>query len=313
MSSTSSKKSKLSKYDETSSDDDICTVYYPKHIESTADLEEATLDKEDCDNDDDYKKNPDDYIPYDKKFKGRYISIDEFGRKEIYIVKNNITGKRYVGKTNKYQTHGTNSDKSYKKISLYGSHNRVKKHFDNALKSKKGSKQYSECGIFYDEIRKYKKNKNAWEYKIVAYVNFKNGDKLEKKYIDKYDTTDPDYGYNILYGKNKAKDGVNKELLEDKLKKSNSTRDRKKNPHAEGLYTFCSPVYAKGDTKKETPISYRYRFFDKNDKEKGGNCKDPKLTLAEKKAQINRNVVIAVRKNGLSANKHKYTILNFKV
>ncbi|AJP61403.1 group I intron endonuclease family protein [Enterococcus phage PEf771] len=99
----------------------------------------------------------------------------------IYLIKNNINGKCYIGQS-------VNIEK------------RVKEHFWKSFY--KTDRSY-EC-VVHQAIRKYGKENFSWE--VLTTCEQKDLDELERAYIKKYNTLAPD-GYNRAIGgqKNKAK------------------------------------------------------------------------------------------------------------
>ena len=98
---------------------------------------------------------------------------------KIYIYTNVINGKVYIGQTSKTL-------------------------FERA--GKNGS-NYKECRRFYNAILKY--GWDSFTPKIIAdNLTLKEANKLEEYYIKLYGSTNPDIGYNIMFG------GENREMSE---------------------------------------------------------------------------------------------------
>ena len=104
-----------------------------------------------------------------------YGDESEFG--EIYIIKNFVNGKRYIGQT------------------VQGSQERFSQHIREAYA--KGRKEYNYC--LSRGIRKY--GKESFDYAVLAdKVPLDKLDLVEEHYIDMYQTTNPELGYNNSIG-----------------------------------------------------------------------------------------------------------------
>ena len=104
-----------------------------------------------------------------------YGDESEFG--EIYIIKNFVNGKRYIGQT------------------VQGSQERFSQHIREAYA--KGRKEYNYC--LSRGIRKY--GEESFDYAILAdKVPLDDLDLVEEHYIDMYQTTNPELGYNNSVG-----------------------------------------------------------------------------------------------------------------
>ena len=96
---------------------------------------------------------------------------------EIYIIKNFANGKRYIGQT------------------IQSSQERFSQHIREAYL--KGRKEYNYC--LSRGIRKY--GKESFDFAVLAeQVPINDLDLIEEHYIDMYNTTDPEYGYNMSIG-----------------------------------------------------------------------------------------------------------------
>ena len=104
-----------------------------------------------------------------------YGDESEFG--EIYIIKNFVNGKRYIGQT------------------VQSSQERFSQHIREAYA--KGRKEYNYC--LSRGIRKY--GKESFDYAVLAdKVPLDKLDLVEEHYIDMYQTTNPELGYNNSIG-----------------------------------------------------------------------------------------------------------------
>lgn len=92
----------------------------------------------------------------------------------IYKVTNNINGKVYIG-----QTIRTLRERQKQHLTSY--------------------KYKNDCSRFYNSIRKHGEENFVWE--VIAETDNKEVlDELERYYIAKYNSTSPEYGYNIHTG-----------------------------------------------------------------------------------------------------------------
>ncbi len=104
-----------------------------------------------------------------------YGDESEFG--EIYIIKNFVNGKRYIGQT------------------VQSSQERFSQHIREAYA--KGRKEYNYC--LSRGIRKY--GEESFDYAVLAdKVPLDDLDLVEEHYIDMYQTTNPELGYNNSVG-----------------------------------------------------------------------------------------------------------------
>lgn len=96
---------------------------------------------------------------------------------EIYLIKNFANGKRYIGQT------------------VQSSQERYSQHIREAYA--KGRKEYDYC--ISRGIRKY--GKESFDFAVLAErVPVEDLTTVEEHYIDMYNTTDPEYGYNMSIG-----------------------------------------------------------------------------------------------------------------
>lgn len=96
---------------------------------------------------------------------------------EIYIIKNFVNGKYYIGQT------------------VQSSQERFSQHIREAYA--KNRKEYNYC--LSRGIRKY--GKEAFDFGVLAeHVPIDDLDLIEEHYIDMYNTTDPQVGYNMSIG-----------------------------------------------------------------------------------------------------------------
>ena len=96
---------------------------------------------------------------------------------EIYIIKNFVNGKYYVGQT------------------IQSSQERFSQHIREAYA--KNRKEYNYC--ISRGIRKY--GKEAFDFAVLAeQVPIDDLDIVEDHYIDMYNTTNPEFGYNMSPG-----------------------------------------------------------------------------------------------------------------
>ncbi|MBR1679551.1 MAG: GIY-YIG nuclease family protein [Bacilli bacterium] len=105
------------------------------------------------------------------------MSGDESAFGSIYIMKNFVNGKYYVGQT------------------IQSSQERFSQHIREAYAEDR--REYNYC--ISRAIRKY--GKEAFDFAVLAdQVPIEMLDIVEEHYIDMYMTTDPKYGYNVSVG-----------------------------------------------------------------------------------------------------------------
>ena len=98
---------------------------------------------------------------------------------EIYIIKNFVNNKIYIGQT------------------ITGSQNRFTQHLNEAFAENRKEYNY----YLSRAIRKY--GKEAFDFAILAEnVPEEDLNLIEEHYIDLYDSTNPDVGYNVSTGSN---------------------------------------------------------------------------------------------------------------
>lgn len=106
-----------------------------------------------------------------------YMSDKEVG--DIYIIKNFVNNKKYVGKT------------------TFGVQNRFSQHLREAFAENRA--EYNYC--LSRGIRKY--GKGAFDVAVLAKdVPVDDLLLVEEHYIDMYNSADPEYGYNMSLGQN---------------------------------------------------------------------------------------------------------------
>lgn len=124
---------------------------------------------------------------------------------EIYIIKNILDGKSYIGVAKKYIKGNRN------KYYVYGGEGRFKRHISNAYSE--NEKSANDCPLLYDAIRHF--GSELFVCYILRSVN-KTPKEYEKKYILKFNTHDPKFGYNVLISTEKP---ICQEKLEEYQKK----------------------------------------------------------------------------------------------
>jgi len=124
---------------------------------------------------------------------------------EIYIIKNILDGKAYIGVAKKYVKGNRN------KYYLYGAAGRFKRHISNAFSE--NEKSSNDCPLLYEAIRHY--GSKLFIFHILRCVN-KTPKEYEKKYILRFNTHDPNFGYNVLISTEKP---IYQEKLEEFQKK----------------------------------------------------------------------------------------------
>jgi len=127
------------------------------------------------------------------------ISDEENKLYEVYKITNIAENKAYIGVAKKWVK------LAKQKYYIYGAHGRFKRHISNAFST--NEKCANDCPEFYKSIRDY--GANNFEVEILKTIN-ENAKSREEEEILKYNTHDPEYGYNILLS-------VKKPLTETRL------------------------------------------------------------------------------------------------
>ena len=100
----------------------------------------------------------------------------------IYKITNTVNNKSYIGQANSYiQLHG--------KIIRHGGDRRWKEHISKAIKGAK-------TGKFYDAIREHGADK--FQYMVLEITKLEDLDDRETYHINKFDTTNENFGYNVI-------------------------------------------------------------------------------------------------------------------
>jgi hypothetical protein len=112
----------------------------------------------------------------------------------IYAIVNRNDARAYIGKCYSFVKNGVEVHRKH------GAQDRFNRHITAAMS---GNLKLNDCPVFYDQIRAYKGDKTVW-YVTTLKVSSKNHLKEnETKAIKKYQTSDPEFGYNIFVGDNK--------------------------------------------------------------------------------------------------------------
>jgi hypothetical protein len=156
------------------------------------------------------------------------ITNEQDNEYEIYIIKNILDGKAYIGVAKKYIKGNRN------KYYIYGGIGRFKRHISNAFS--KNEKCSNDCPLLYDAIRHY--GSELFIFHILRCIN-KTPKEYEKKYILKFNTHDPNFGYNVLISTEKPICQI--QLAEFQKKKADGNINRaingtmKKKEHSKNL------------------------------------------------------------------------------
>ncbi len=102
---------------------------------------------------------------------------------EIYKITNLLNNKIYIGKTKKYYK---NSEFGYLK------------RFENHKASATSQSKYNDCPRLYNAIRKY--GKDNFKIELLCECSLTDIDNKEIEYIQKFDSTNRNIGYNIALG-----------------------------------------------------------------------------------------------------------------
>jgi len=199
------------------------------------------------------------------------ISEDENKIYEIYIIKNVLNKKSYIGVAKKWIKGARN------KYYLYGGYGRFKRHISNAFSS--NVKNSNDCPDFYKAIRQF--TSELFIYKILRIIDH-DIKKYEEKYILKFNTHDPEFGYNILISTKKPI--CKNKLLEFTKNKENGNKKRSMNG-----------VLKKKEHSIKLPPNINYRCI----KDKENNI-------------IHQGYFVQIKTNGILKNKaflsDKYTL-----
>ena len=123
---------------------------------------------------------------------------------EIYLIRNKINNKAYIGQAAKYVSKNNNK---------WGTNGRWKSHVREAFGGKA-----DHCSLLNSAIRKY--NPESFEVTKLVDCNLDEIDSLEREYIKEYNSLAP-FGYNLCDGGAKGKDSD-----ETRQKKSNSGKNK---------------------------------------------------------------------------------------
>ena len=129
---------------------------------------------------------------------------------EIYCITNTKTGKSYIGKAQSYVKNGNQP------IRKHGASGRFYKHWKAAHNDE------NDCPVFYKALGKSKSSN--WKIIILSVCSKKHAKEYETKYIKKYDTSNPEKGYNYFVGDNKPNDPQHLEQYQSAKAKSNADR-----------------------------------------------------------------------------------------
>lgn len=133
----------------------------------------------------------------------------------IYKATNTKDGnKSYIGKSRSFVSNGVEKNRKH------GAFDRMRRHFSNAFSTNKTSS--TECPAFYDAIRKTEQK--DWTVETIKICGLKHLKENETKYITKYKTHNPEFGYNFMVGDNKPICDVNKIKFETQKAASNRNR-----------------------------------------------------------------------------------------
>lgn len=141
------------------------------------------------------------------------ISEEQNNLYEIYIIKNILNKKSYIGVAKNYIKGNRN------KYYLYGGMGRFQRHISNAFST--NEKSSNDCPELYSAIREF--GSELFICKILKVVS-NNPKKHEKKYILKFDTHNPKNGYNVLISTDKPICPEN--LITFQKKKENGNKER---------------------------------------------------------------------------------------
>lgn len=123
----------------------------------------------------------------------------------VYLIKNNINGKIYIGSANSFDKHGP----SYPPTK-YGAKGRFTRHCSNAFSP--NNLTATECPLLYEDIRQY--GKESFTYTTLKVCDKKHLKEREACSIREYKSYKPEIGYNIMTGTKKPEEGERKDEYE---------------------------------------------------------------------------------------------------
>jgi hypothetical protein len=175
------------------------------------------------------KGSPNDDIDFDKPEQKYKFSDAELAKKfpndeseqteetgVIYAIVNRNDGKAYIGRCFSHEKHGKHP------MTVYGANGRFRRHLSNALGADVITR--TECPIFYEEIRNHNGDKNIWYVTTLKVISKKHLKEYETKFIKRYNTSDPKFGYNYFVGDNKPDDSTYLSQYQEAKAASNASR-----------------------------------------------------------------------------------------
>ncbi|ARF09017.1 GIY-YIG nuclease [Catovirus CTV1] len=148
------------------------------------------------------------------KLKNGDIGEENLETGVIYYIQNTVNKKAYIGKAYSYEKHGK------KNPSYYGVRGRFRRHVSNA--NSDNDLVNNECPLFYEDIRKYGKEKFTVE--TLKICSKKELRKYEEEYVLLYETHKPEIGYNFHIGDKKPLDPEHIKVYKQNKANSNASR-----------------------------------------------------------------------------------------
>lgn len=144
---------------------------------------------------------------------GYYYNKETKDTGVIYKIDNIMNGKSYIGRS--YSYHGEN-DNLYR----HGAKGRFKTHW--YFKSIYNAKHFNDCPFFYEALRE--SDIHDWFVYVLKVCPKNELQKWETIFIRKYNTSDPNIGYNIFVGNNKPEDIEHLKKYQNNKALSNTNR-----------------------------------------------------------------------------------------
>lgn len=148
----------------------------------------------------------------DNEVNGEMYSKETKDTAVVYQILNIETGKSYIGSAYSYEKHGQQNP------TKYGAKGRFRRHWSN----KSNPKASSECPVFYEALQK--SDLYDWYIMTLAVCSKKHMKEYETRFIRKYKTGNPKYGYNYFVGVKKPENS--KYLAQYKSNKAKTNANR---------------------------------------------------------------------------------------
>ncbi len=226
---------------------------------------------------------------------------------EIYKITNLVNNKIYIGKTKKYYK---NCEFGYLK------------RFENHKASATSQSKNNDCPRLYNSIRKY--GKDNFKIELLCECTLKDIDNKEIEYIQRFDSTNRNIGYNIaLGGGGRSVVNISEEIRNKISKTQNSEHPMNIKPYLKNNvlvgYTVQrrenGKVFRKYFTNSKNSSTYNLRLANEwLDNVKNNNIDDNNINKYNRKENLPKNIYSVIENNKLVGykvnimkNKIKYT------